>query len=235
MNAPRAPLLAVLVCLLPGGAGPLVAAPTAETALREGNRLFRAGRLEEALAAYAGGWDPRSPQPVLAYNLGTTAHHLGRLPEAVLWYRRAAPGLGGDRWLVENLARARRDLGTGAPAPPGLPARLAAWWSWLLAAGAASAWVWLALLLLGRGAEDRLWSPADLPGLVAGLLLLSALVTPFLAPRPAVLLEPCGGGEAALPAGAEVWGRPAEGGAFRIELPGTEILCPPGAAEPVGS
>ena len=44
----------------------------------EGNRLFRAGDLPGALAAYGSGYDPAHPDPLLAYNLGATAHRLGR-------------------------------------------------------------------------------------------------------------------------------------------------------------
>ena len=75
--------------------------------LREGNRLFREGRLEEAREAYAAGYLPDQPHPVLAYNLATTAHRLGQLPEAILWYRRSAAVNPGDPWLQENLAGAR--------------------------------------------------------------------------------------------------------------------------------
>lgn len=197
-----------------------------KTALEEGNRHFRTGRLEDALATYRAGWNPRRPDPVLAYNLGTTAHHLGRLPEAVLWYRRAAEVSDQDRWLIENLERARRHLGAPRTASPDLVTRLAGLQGllWILAAlGGCGA---LGLLLARRPDLER---PADLLTVLAAGLLAAALLLPRLAATPAVVLEPCDG----LPAGSEVWTRPATDGGFEVTTAERSIRCPPGSVEPV--
>ena len=139
--------------------------PDPQTALEQGNRHFRAGRLEEALSSYRAGWDPRHPHPILAYNLGTTAHHLGQLPEAVLWYRRAIRIAGdGDVWLTENLARARERLAAPRWPPSGLLAWLARQRSGLWILGALAGWTALGLLLSRRTALRR---PADLLVLLA--------------------------------------------------------------------
>jgi tetratricopeptide (TPR) repeat protein len=204
-------------------AAPLAGAEDPAGALLAGNRLFRGGDLEAALEAYEAGYDPARRDPVLAYNLGTTAHHLGRLPEAVLWYRRAALDRA-DPWAADNLAAARRELGTGEPRPPA-----AALWSehrrdlWLLAV--LLAWSALALLLAagaGRGARV-----ASVLGGLAALAFAAAEAAPALAPRAAVLLERCGG----LPAGSEVWVSRGEEGRWRVagEPPGT--TCPGQALE----
>lgn len=205
---------------------PALTASADEEALREGNRLFRRGDLERALATYRAGYD--DPDPVLAYNLGTTAHHLGRLPEAVLWYRRAAELSGdGDLWVAQNLDAARNTLGAARldPRPP---------WSvlevhrskltWL---AAALAWASLILLLLHRRGRGRGWRyAADGFGIAALLLLAVAAATAWLAPVPAVLLEPCPAAEPRLDAGSEVWGRPDAEGGFRIELgDGERVTC----------
>ena len=80
-----------------------------QAALREGNRLFRDGQIEAAVTVYLEGYVPPAPHPTLLYNLGTALHHLDRLPEAVLWYRRAAAA--GDRsraWRAAGAAGATR-------------------------------------------------------------------------------------------------------------------------------
>lgn len=195
-------------------------------ALEEGNRHFRAGRLEQALAAYRAGWNPRRPDPVLAYNLGTTAHHLGRLPQAVLWYRRALEAPGEDRWLIENLDHARRRLDAPRTAPPDLVTRLARWRGllWILAglAGCGA----LGLLVSRRPGCER---PADGLTVLAAVLLAAAFLLPRLAATPAVVLEPCDG----LPPGAEVWVRAAPGGTFEAATAEGKTRCPPGTVEPV--
>jgi len=215
--------------------------PSAETAenrtpkevLEEGNRLFRLGRLEEALAVYRAGWDPKHPHAVLAYNLGTAAHHLGRLPEAVLWYRRAAAVSEGDLWLTENLERARESLAAPRPGPPGLLARLVGHTAGLWILAAVAGWIGLLLQMTGLAHPEGAsrWRPAD--GLVVITLVLAAaaLVIPRLAPEPAVVLEACGDG--ALPAGAEVWGRDKGNGVFEVRAPEGPIPCEEGRAEPI--
>ena len=200
--------------------------PDPEDALERGNRHFRTGRLEEALATYRAGWNPHRPDPVLAYNLGTTAHHLGRLPEAVLWYRRAAEISDQDRWLKENLGQARAHLGAPRLAPPDPVTRLADLQALLWALTALTGCGASVLLISRRPGLER---PADLLTGVAAGLLVAALLLPRLAATPAVVLEPCGG----LPAGSEVWVRPAEGGGFEIRTDGGSNRCPPGSVEPV--
>lgn len=212
---------------LPGLAGADASSPTdPQTALEEGNRKFRTGRLEEALATYRSGWNPRRPDPVLAYNLGTTAHHLGRLPEAVLWYRRAAELSHQDRWLLDNLERARDHLGAPRTPPPDLVTRLAhlpgLLWGLVALTGCGA----LALLL---SRQPKLERTADLLTAATAALLLTALLLPRLAATPAVVLEPC----SELPAGSEVWVRPAPDGGFEVRADGETVPCPPGTVEPV--
>ncbi len=241
-------VLAGLACVaaLPGAALVLVsdATPPAEpsadalphSALRTGNRLFRRGDLRGAVEAYRAA-DPEAlaGDPVLAYNLATALHRLGRLPEAVLWYRRAARLLGSDPWLSENLERARAALASPRLGPPPLLAPLLLH-PWLLPAGAALA-AWAALLVQAASLRRRRAFPSPsrpsrggraATAAAAGLLLAGALLwvthlaLPRLGPRPAVLLAPCGD---ALPAGSEVWARrraersSAEGSGARPEAP----------------
>lgn len=224
----RAICLLAILALGPGPAEIGFAAHP-EAALAEGDRLVRDGRLEEAFAVYAAAYQgdnvpENETDAVLAYNLGAVAHRLGRLPEAVLWYRRAAAELPDDQPLRENLELARRDLESlGVPPadPPG------AWAFWLdhrrelILAGIALAWAALPLLALRPRLRPRVLMP------VAALSCLSfgaGVAVPRLAPRPAVLLQPCPPGEAppgqpapaptassaptaspALPAGSEIW------------------------------
>lgn len=202
--------------------------PTADpvAALEAGNGLFRDGRLEEAVAAYRAGWDPSRPNPTLLYNLGTTLHHLDRLPEAILWYRRAAGS--DDPWLDENLWLARRTLGSRSLPPHGLlglvaraghPIELAAivlawaalllWIGWPRFAGAALAAAALALGLWGAAAGAEQWGP-----------------------RAVVVLEDCATGGGDLPAGSEAWASRDGDGPWRIS--GVDGgTCPPSAAEAV--
>jgi len=234
------PVLLILLALAAPGstvqpqtAGSVDSAETStdpRDSLKEGNRLFRTGRLEEAFDVYRAGWDPEHPDPVLAYNLGTTAHHLGRLAEAVLWYRRAASTSGGgdDLWLTENLDRARDRLGAPRLPPKGLLTRLARHRTPLWILGALAGWTALGLLLTGRSAA-RLWS--DVLAAFAILLLALALLAPRFAAVPAVVLEPCGDG--ALPAGAEVWARPLADGGASVATPEGPLRCPAGSLEPV--
>jgi hypothetical protein len=196
-------------------AAPLLAlAATAETpseqALEDGNRLFRQGQVEEALTAYKGGY--RGAEPLLAYNLGTAAHQLGRLPEALLWYRRALVDTGAadpDPWLLDNLSAVRGQL--GAPPVP-LPTRWAVLadhrrlWSGLLLALSWAA-VTLALAAHRRRGHRGLARAADAVTVAAAVVTLAVLAVRWATPWPAVLLAPCGP-EGELPAGSEVWVRP---------------------------
>lgn len=218
--------LVLLALLALGACGETPSAET-RTALEDGNRLFRSGQLESALETYRAGWNPRRPNAQLAYNLATTAHHLDRLPEAVLWYRRALAADPGDRWLAENLALAREQLATAPTPPPGPLARLGRHRPGLLAVAAGLAWLALGLLLAG----PRRW--ADGCGLAALVLLLAGLAIPHLAPVPAVVLEDCG--TAGPRAGEEVWVPPSAdpeaepGGAVSVLTAGRESRCPASA------
>jgi len=186
----------------------------ATAALREGNRLFRSGRLAEAMTAYAAGWSPDGSAggagAVLAYNLGTTAHRLGRDPEAVLWYRRAAAARLDDPWLRENLALARAQTGAASLPPPGALGWLAAHRALLAVLAVVLAWTALGLFVVARRGGSRRGWPAV--GAAALALWATAAALGAWGPRPAVLLERCAGPAGALPAGTEAWvGRPAVG------------------------
>lgn len=209
----------------------------AETALAAGNRLVRDGRLEDALAAYAAGYEGTgSPDPVLAYNLGAVAHRLDRLPEALLWYRRAEvgvqaadPELRAD--LTDNLELAHRSLEALGVQPGEAPAVWRIWIEnrrhlpWL---GVVLSWGALPLLALRPGLREKVLVPlALLSGLAAAAgaqprLLLNA------GPRPAVLLQPCPATNAGLPAGSEVWVTPDGPGNWRVlhRDPGRGLRCP---------
>ena len=191
-------------------------------ALNEGNRLFRNGQLERAVEVYRQGWEPENPHPTLVYNLGTALHHLGHLPEAVLWYRRAADS--NDPWLEENLWLARRSLGSQALPPGGVAGTLAGHGALLRWSAVALAWIGLLAFLAWR--EMPKW-----------LLLTAFLATAVLygtawglekwGPEPAVLLVDCASPAGELPAGSEAWVKHQGDGAFRVV--GTEATCPPEA------
>jgi len=212
--------LAVLLLSLSG----LTAPADPEAALAEGNRRFEKDEIESALEAYSRGYagGGSSADGVLAYNAGTCALRLGRLPEALLWYRRAEMAAPGDPWVRDNLALTRRALGDPLEENP-------AWRLWLenrgslAAAGVALAWVAVGLLVA---------APRFPRGLLAVLALLACsafaagtLVDRF-GPRAAVLLAACpapqGGG---LPAGSEVWVRPAGKGGWHVMDDGRNLRC----------
>lgn len=180
------------------------AARSVTDALREGNRLFAQGDLEGALRAYQAGFRPEAPHPTLVYNTATTLHHLERLPEAMLWYRR---GDAEDPWLQENLWLARRSLGSQRLGISGLAAFMAKRSGLLF--GAAVALAWLSLLAaLWQRLPRRVWASAL--GL-ALLLWLSSWLVARSAPREAVLLDDCAAAAGELPAGTELWFWPSEG------------------------
>ena len=194
-----------------GGADP-------RTALAEGNRLFRVGRIEAAVEVYESGYSPRAPHPTLVYNLGTALHHLGRLPEAILWYRRAAGS--DDPWLAENLWLARRGLGTQT-LPPGGPL------GWLAEHGgglrlAAIAVAWGTLVFLIAVPRFPLWGLV-VSAAVAGSLYAGAAGIERWGPRPAVVLADCYSEAGELPAGSEAWVVPLADGRFRVS--GSGSVC----------
>jgi hypothetical protein len=220
---------AVLFLILAGLAASTDPNP-ADTALAEGNRRFERDEIEAALEAYARGWKGDGSRTdgilagVLAYNAGTCALRLGRLPEALLWYRRAETAIPGDPWLRDNLDHTRRALGDP-------PVEAPAWGKWLSSRilfavlGVALSWAGLLLILLVRH------PPRGLLALLA-LLACGCFVAGMLPERAgpsgdAVLLLPCGN----LPAGSEVWVRPLDGGGWGIVGPRDSPRCP---AEAVG-
>jgi tetratricopeptide (TPR) repeat protein len=196
-------------------------------ALEEGNRLFREGDLEEAMVAYAAGHGRENSDldPLLAYNLGAAAHHLGRLPEALLWYRRAEAGGSEDPWLRDNLELVRRDLGVP---PEGVSSTWGFWVEksrWISLAGVALAWGTLGLLLFRRRPRLRLAAPA---ALLSCAVFAAGLLLELRGPRAAVLLEGCPPGEAGLTPGTEVWVL-ADGEGWRILGDGRRLRCPASA------
>jgi hypothetical protein len=234
------------------GAAPAKAARDPAAALSEGNRLARNGDLEGALRVYAAGYSGGGPfDAVLAYNLGTTAHHLGRLPVALLWYRRAAAAGADDPWLLDNLELARRDRRAAAPPPahepvsqepePPISARYRR--APLLAAVLLS---WAAIPALALPARLDRWRSRLLVGLalLAAAAAGGALAASALAPRPAVLLAACPAtaGTPGRPAGAASRGHAGrrtsrvhmrhspEGSPGRSLPAGTEVWVTPGAA-----
>ena len=169
------------------------------SALQEGNRLFEAGDLAGAVSTYRLGYDPQKPNLTLTYNLATALHHSERLPEAILWYRRA---MSDDPWVEENLWLARKSLGSQT-----LP--LTGFHSWLVSYGPKLAdglviWIWLALLsaVLLPGARFK---PAVAAAAVGTLLYLALVGAATRVPEAVVLLEDCETGSAELPAGTEAW------------------------------
>ena len=199
-------------------------------ALREGNRLFRENRIEEAYDAYRAGYDPAAPHPVLSYNLGTTAHRLDRLPEAILWYRRAATVNPGDPWLRDNLDSARATLGLQPYPAPGFASAISRHGRALHFLAALIAWVaagfWLAR------------SRAPLRPVVALLVLALAVYgVAFVAtrstPRAAVITADCSGRDGDLPAGSEVWITGRSGNEVSLAAGRLQITCPADAVSAV--
>ncbi len=228
-----------------GAQGASSPADAAEAALHEGNRLFRAGRIEAAVAAYLEGYSPQAPHPTVCYNLGTALHHLDRLPEAVLWYRRAARSGGAveafnwrptgatsrlwqaqDPWLEENLWLARRGLGSQVLPPAGPQGWLAGHTGSMRSAAVAIAWITLLLVV----ARDKIPFRAVIA--VAGLAISiygGAAAVERWGPRPAVILQDCLSRAGQLPAGTEAWVRPDPGG-WRVSGSAGRT-CPPEAVE----
>lgn len=212
-------LLAALLLSLPGLAAP--ADPQA--ALAEGNRRFEKDEVETALEAYAGGYsgEGSSLDGVLAYNAGTCALRLGRLPEALLWFRRAEAANPSDPWLRENLALTRRALGEPPEDPPGR-----AWHAgrrWLAPTGVALAWVTLALLLPRRRVARPLVAAT---ALLACAAFAAGMLLDARGPREAVLLAACSKAGDGLRAGREIWVLAAGAQGWRVLGQDRELLCP---------
>jgi len=195
----------------------------ADMGLEEGNRLFRQGRLDAALDAYSTAIDTGATNPILAYNLGVTTHSLARLPEAILWYRRAAQSLEGDPWLQENLEQARRQLGTVPFPDPGFFGIRQTAAPTLLIAGLVLAWG-AAVWLLARS-DTPLW-PVALVAVVSLLCFALGSRLPDAAPHPAVLLQDCASEGQVISAGSEIWVSEAPEGAWSPRAPRLAFDCP---------
>lgn len=218
-----ATLVAALALMAAGNEGAADSRGTA-MALAEGNRHFRDGRLEEALASYRLGWVPENPHPTLVYNLATTLHHLDRLPEAILWYRRAETS--GDPWLEENLWLARRSLGSQVFPPSGLVGGLAQITGPLFWLAVIFAWAGCAFLAMQRFGN---W-PVLVCAILSALLYSGAQAVERWGPGPAVLLVDCTSPAGDLPAGTEAWVRPSIDGGWQVS--GTlGVVCPPDSLE----
>ncbi len=190
------------------------------SALREGNRLFRNGQVEAAIEAYLAGYSPGDRHPTLTYNLGAAYHHLDRLPEAILWYRRTADSE--DPWLQENLWLARHALGSQVLPPSGAVGWLTGHAQALRIAAVVVAWMALILLLVLP--RMRPWVVLAL-ALASGSCYATAAAAEHWGPRPAVLLEDCSTSAGELPAGSETWVRPLPGDQWQI-VAGADVVCP---------
>ena len=227
----RRPALALLGAL---GIALLALAATAQPdrvetaeALAEGNRLFREGQLEQAAETYRRGYSPVAPHPTLVYNLGATLHQLDRLPEAILWYRRAPSST--DPWLEENLWLARRSLGSQVLPPAGFLGTLSSQHRVLQWVAVGLAWLTLGALLFVPTTVGR-WPVWVLAGLAIALFA-SAEALERWGPQPAILLTDCTTAAGDLPAGTEAWVRPSPGGDWQIS--GTQGVCPAESVAPV--
>ena len=211
-------VLAVAIGL---GAAADTAAQTADPvqALTEGNRLFRDGRIEEAVEAYRAGFDPDAVHPTLVYNLGTALHHLDRLPEAILWYRRADAS--NDPWLEENLWLARRTLGSQTLPPSGPIGLLSGRANTLRLVAVLLAWAGLGALLL----IERKAVAIGLLAVAAGVWGTAAVGARWGA-HPAVLLADCATTAGDLPAGTEAWVRQGPDDRWRVVARSADAICP---------
>ena len=219
------------LCLL--AVAPAATAQTGQvTALRDGNRLFREGRIDEAYTAYLEGYEASAPHPVLSYNLGTTAHRLDRLPEAILWYRRAAAVNPGDPWLSDNLASARATLGLQPYPAPGLASAIARNTPALHYLAALVAWIGVAWWIARPRGRLR-------PTLILLALALTVYGVAVLADRStpvgAVVTADCSGSSGDLPAGSEVWIARRGEETVEITAGGLRMQCPSETVSPVTS
>jgi tetratricopeptide (TPR) repeat protein len=217
--------LPLLVLLLWSALPALAAPPDPLAALAAGNREAEAGKLDQAFAAYLEGYDPAAVHPTLAYNLGTTLHQLGRLPEAILWYRRAVPAgkVAADPWLEDNLLLARRTLGSQNAGHPDGWAELRRQAGILTAAAVVLSWLAAGLFLLAPRRRGL-----ALTGFLAAVLLAAlAWISHGRGAREAVLLADCTTGAGSLPAGSELWVT-REGSDFRV-AGSRDAACPAAA------
>lgn len=191
--------------------------------IEEGNRLHRQGHLQAALDVYVAQLEIAGPDATLLYNLGVTAHKLERIPEAILWYRRAALELEADPWLEDNLARARRDAGTSPFRDPGffgLRPRAAP----VLVVGALIL-AWGTALWLAFRPYTPTWAVV-----AAAVLSIAAFALgrwlPEAPPWAAVLLRECAAERRVISAGSEVWVTPTPEGEWALAAPAVATSCP---------
>ncbi len=242
------PLAGILLTVGCGSQGDRPAATTdqARAALEEGNRLFFAGQIEDAITAYLKGVSTPRPDPTLLYNLGTALHHAGRLPEAILWYRRAAgtdpqsppvlvPNIESssddksrfqrlsDPWLAENLWLARRSLGSQILQPSGSMAGLVRHTASLRSVAIVLAWITLLLVIAGQRVPGALVVAS---AALAILTFCGAAAIERWGPQPAVMVGDCVTPAGELIAGTEIWVRPDADG---WKISGTaDMSCPAG-------
>jgi tetratricopeptide (TPR) repeat protein len=190
-------------------------------ALNRGNQLFRAGQIAAAVDVYLAGYRSETPNSTLAYNLGTALHRLDRLPEAILWYRRA--GRSNDPWLEDNLWLARRTLGSQRLPAGNLLGRLAPHGNLLRLVGIGLAWLCLPLLVLGRRFPP--WA-TGVAVLLAVIFYAGGEFTQRFGPHQGVFLSDCRAGESEIPAGSEAWVRQQDDGLWRIAANPQAITCP---------
>jgi tetratricopeptide (TPR) repeat protein len=89
--------------------------------LDRAEQAYHAGRFEEALAGFEAALsEPAAEEGALLYNMGNCAYRLGRLPDAILLYRRAQIHLPRDREVAFNLRLTEAKLGVSPPASPSL-------------------------------------------------------------------------------------------------------------------
>ena len=149
---------------------PMIATAQAPAArLARAETAYAAGDFAVAEAEFAAVLDVLGPADgAVLVDLGHCAHQLGRLPDAMLLYRRAALRRPDDPHLARHLELTARDLGLPPPAPVPTTAHIAA----LL--DRASPWQWLtfAALLQTVGLVTLLASRRRRPRRLAALALV---------------------------------------------------------------
>lgn len=108
---PAAAVMILLALLLPGGR---VLAQSVASLVEEGNRLYREGRLSEALEAYRRAQKQAPGLPALHYNIGNVLYRQGEYDKAYDAYRLAFPArekelAEGARYNAGNTHFARRN------------------------------------------------------------------------------------------------------------------------------
>ena len=181
--------LAGLLLLLLMAAPAYAAASDAATAFEEGNRLYEAGRYEDALTAYQRALATGYASGPLFYNMGNAYYRLDELGQAIRFYAKARRLMPEDPRLLHNLEIARtRTADTFSRLPTPFWMR---WWEQLLSVTGTYG-LFLAGLLLYLTAAAlityRLWTGTRNAwhrrtmalALLTGLLLLTLAFTASL-------------------------------------------------------